>query len=151
MSQRSSSPRVVAMRTLRESLRGIGNGKYFVKRGAINWINFDFEARRYACAIMVDSSDVARDAPETDGFFQVAVSLEIATRIPPDDDPEINDDVLEGIYDDVERVLNELQVAVDARGDSVVFRLERGTATAIEWHDPQYRIQGLVVNFTIEF
>ena len=145
------SPRRAALRVIRETLRGIDNGKYFAKRGAINWIEFDFEANLYGVAIMVDSSDVGRCAPEADEMSLAAVSLELATRIPPDDDPEINDEILEGIYDDVEFLLDTLQAATNSQGDSIIFKLERSAASAIEFHDPQFRVQGIVVTFGITF
>jgi len=127
-----------------EKLRG---GRYLVKRGAMAWPSFDFEANPYAVAIMLDAI-----RPLTHGIgTPCRLAFEVGCRMPnPEEEPNIDDGLFDELIDDVERVVHELMLARSpgATEYSVTFSLKTESAVVAEWHDADLMIQGLT--FTID-
>jgi len=146
------TPRQAVLSTLINFVRSIDNGKYFAKRGAVNWAEFDFDRHPYACTVVVTRSGLGRCVGESDGLTPMLIDMDFTMKIPDQNAEiaEINDEALERLYADAEAALNHLQRSI-VEGFSDVFRLNRQTAEAIEFHDPQVLVQGIVVSFSVTF
>jgi hypothetical protein len=141
------------MRTFAELWGKVNGGRYYVKRGAISWLNFPFSQKQYAVALLVDQSSILR----MNGKNEAHVTMEVFTTIPPQDyaqtAPQINDDVLDEIVNDIETVIVQAQQARDPNNADfpVVFKLITEDAWVIETHDTDLKVQGAIVQFKIGY
>lgn len=140
------SARATFLAEMKRECKAARNGRYFVKRGVINWSSFSFEAHPFAVAIVVDDCSFAN----TEGFQEMRVSLEAAARIPDElEQPEIDDPTLDELFEDFEAVIQRVGKKLDPKGDSVLLRFDARTAKAVEFHDTSLRVQGVVFTFFV--
>ena len=118
-----------------------------VHRGPINWTSFNFETYPRAVAILLDEVQLFRI---TQGFIRATLSMEIMCRL-PDQPEEIDDGLMDDLYEDVEQVIKKLSVSVDDEGNPVIAFINRETANVIETHDATRGVQGLVVLMEVDF
>ena len=140
------SSRAVFLQKLKAECEAARNGRYFVKRGVINWSTFPFDTHPFAIALVVDDFSFADD----NGFQEMRVSLEVAARMPDDlEQPEIDDGLLDELTEDAERALQLVIKALDANQDAVVLRFDARTSRGVEFHDTALRVQGVVITFFV--
>lgn len=146
MTNTIKSPRRNLTDSLRRHAEAVRGGRYFVKRGQINWMEFDFTIAERAFAIMVDETTLFRDADN-----DATITLELATRIPnPDEHPDLDDGVLDEFLDDAVYVIRSMSQDVDPEGDFVGDAMLR-TVRALEFYDPEFRLQGITVSFQVKY
>lgn len=144
----TKSRRNLVLTWIVERLRTLRKKKYFVKRGAISWPTFDFDSHPYAAAVMVDDSTLFA----VNGMNTANFSIEFATRMEaPGEEPSIDDDTLDLLFEDVEGVLGEIEGAKDSNGDVLLLEFRRTTVQVVEFHDASLRVQGVVVTFTVGY
>lgn len=140
-----------ARRFLKETLKNIwleqrGGAYRTVKRSAVNWAAFDFEGKGpRAVAIMLDETALFRKK----GFFEAILSFEVFARL-PDDSDEINEELMDEIYEDVLQVLVKAKASLNGSGFPLIGFIDPD-GKAIETHDATKRVQGLVVFLQIKF
>lgn len=144
----TASARRNALKKLKELWKGARNGVYFVKRGAVNWGTFDFDAKPRAVAILVDRGSFLR----INGINYADVAFEICAQMrATPGEPEIDDELLDELIDDAERVIYDLQESKDKEDNPVVLKVSKDTAEYEEFHDVEKKIQGIIVKVSIEF
>lgn len=144
------TPRRLLLETLKASAKKVRNGRYFVKRGAINWTAFDFDKHRFAISIQMDDFGFIR----VNGIKEATISMEVFARMREQKEveiPEIDDAITDEMVEDVERIIAELRQAADPQGDAVALRIDANSANIIEAHDVALRVQGVVTTFTVNF
>lgn len=143
------TPLTSALKKLADSFKALNNGKYFVRRGAIMWAGFNFEANPYAVSIQLDEAALFNNNA---GFKPTKISIELATALNDNNpvEPEIDDDAIEGLITDTQDALTAWTSARDSNGDPYVIKLERLSASAVEFHDPVLRVQGIVVSLNVD-
>lgn len=140
------SPRYTALATIRRLATEVRGGAYFVKRGPIDWSSFPFTKHERALAIMVDEQTLFQS------INTATVTLEVAGQLSnPEDQPELNDGLMDEFTEDLEWIARSLMNSTDDQGDSVITGLNLKDATAIEFHDPQFGVQGMILNFNITY
>ena len=138
------------METWKESALAVRNGRYFVKRGAINWTTHDYETHPHNIALMMDDFPLYAQKPI--GAQPGNASMEFCGRFEDENEfKEIEEALLDEYVEDAEKIIDALLNAQYASGDPVVFRVNRETARVVEFHDMSIRVQGIVVNFTVHF
>lgn len=118
-------------------------GAYFVHRGAVHWPTFDFDARPRAVGIGVDDRTLMREINDMD------LSFEVGARMPEGAELQFDDSLATEIQEDVEWVIRKLIESTNPEGDSLILNPKLGDARVIEWSDPDFRAQGVVVFLTI--
>ena len=139
--------RTIFMTRLKEVALRVAGGKYFVKRGYINWATWNFDAHPQAMSLMLDEHQFM--ASQADAV----ISIECFTRIKSGDAPEIDDVVLDGIVQDLAAILDQMEEERDRQDPAypVAFAIKRGSAKAVEAHDAEMRIQGVTATFEASF
>lgn len=134
------------LRLAMESLIGISrkarNGAYFVKRGAIVWEEFQFDRHPRAISIQVDERDFLRQTCRADCAIEFAAAIPGTAEI-----PEIDDGLMDEFTEDVEAIVRAWRAAADSVG-SFVIGFTPGKIT--EFHDVDYRVQGVTAKFSID-
>jgi len=123
------------------------DGRYSVHRGGVNWAEYPFGERPYAVAVTVDNASLLRDRGPG---LRMTLGFEIFASL-PDSPDDLDDSLLDDLYDDVLAVLSFLQQAKDDRGNSIVTRLDRSVGEAAEAMDADRGVQGLVVTIPVEY
>lgn len=142
--------RTIFMRALREVAQQLSGGKYFVKRGYINWATWNFDGYPRALSIMLDEHQFLT----TDGTTEATVSFECFMRV--DTSPEvmeIDDASLEEIITYLASILDQLEQERMREDPAypVAFSIKRNSARAVEAHDAEMRIQGVTATFEVKF
>lgn len=142
----SDSPRRVVMDTLRRLCEEVRGGVYFVKRGPIDWATFPFDSHPRAISILADDLSLFKELNEA------SLTLEIAAQIRTQgEDPGLDDGLMDEFIDDAEWVVRSLIGKDNASGDAVVLKTDLEDSRAIEFHDPQLKVQGIIVNFDVSY
>lgn len=141
MTQKSNQ--TLALESLKAIATKARNGSYFVKRGAIVWEEFPFEKFKRAISIQVDERDFMRPTNKAE------CALEFAAAIPgTDQHPGIDDGLMDEFLEDAEAIFRAWRQAMDSIG-TFVLGFTPGKIT--EFHDVDYRVQGMTAKFTAEF
>lgn len=141
-----------ARRFLTQTLQNIwleqrGNTYRTAHRGPINWATFDFESSPRAVAILLDECSLFRDKR---GFIRAVLSFEVFAQL-NDQPEEIDDGLMDELYEDIQQVMRKTQSLTDAAGNPLIAKLDTQSANAIETHDATRSVQGLVATMQIEF
>jgi len=141
------SSRGQVVQQLRNLCLKVGNSRYkFVKRGPVNWAAFDWAKYESAIAILIDDSMVF---PNAKGISTMTLSLEIFARLQGFPE-EIDDGLMDKFYADAKQVLTELMQSKNSKGQPFVLRRHPGD-NAIESHDSDLGVQGLIVTMIIDY
>lgn len=125
------------------------NGRYYVRRGPINFASFQFDRFPRAVAIICDDSSLP--LPQEQFPFQGArISFEIGMSMPDEASGSIDDEAIDALRDDCTDILLQLLEATDTEGDNIVLRIDLGQARVIEWHDADRNLQGVILSFTLD-
>lgn len=144
----SRSARRVVLDTAKEAAQNMRNQDYFVKRGQIHWAQFDFETRALAVAIICDDFTIL--SHRKPGVNSLQLSLEFATLIEDGAEIEIDDQVIDNFTDDAHTILTAL-CTTQSEVDNIPVSFRLFNDKAIEFHDTDKRVQGLVVLVTVEY
>lgn len=132
--------------TIRAAAEQVGNQRYFVKRGAINWPDFNFEEHGSAIAIIVEDETIYGQ------MRSMKISLEVATRMArSDQEPSIDDGEIDNLHSDIVHIINELIRAKDKKQDSVATGVNQKNIRAVEFHDPGMLVQGVMVSMEVKY
>ena len=147
-SSRVLSPKRGILENMKLFWEEVSGNIYFAKRGPIDFTTYDFNKKPRACAIMVDNYVLRGN--ESSGKSDMDMSFEIFTSIDDRIDPaQLQDTTLEDLEDDVNEVFDRLVEAKYPGGDNLVFSLSK--VNSVEAHDIHFRLQGIVVTFSVEF
>lgn len=138
--------RKTVLDTIRTNAEKVGNQRYFVKRGAINWPSFNFDEHGSAIAIIVEEETLYGQ------IKNLKVSLEVATKMPRGEEhPSIDDGLIDEIHSDLVWIINQLIAAKDKNQDRVITKIDQNQMRAIEFHDPDMLVQGVMVQMNIDY
>lgn len=144
------SSRRALMEALTEQAKAVRNGSYFVKRGAIDWADFEFVNHPAAISVQLVSHQLL--ASGRTGLREGLVAIEIFRRMPEGQArPEIDDALMDQIQDDAESIVDGLIASLDAQGDAVVIKVERDSSSVEEAHDVTLGVQGVVCTLRVGF
>lgn len=139
-------PREKAVGALTNILLSWRGGAYkFVHRGAVNWMEFDWQKYPLAASIFVDESALWRVGIG----LPLTISLEVGAYL-PDNQEELDASMADTLYRDARGVFEELLSASDPSGNSYVLKADRRVASAQEWMDATRNVQGIVVTVPVE-
>lgn len=142
-----ASPRRVVGNTLLELARSVRNRSYYARRGAVNWAAFDFDAHPRAIAIVFDETPVFPDAR---AMYTIKCTLELFAKFNGEDSLDsIDDELMDEIHEDARWIVEQLIRRKTSSGDNAVIGVVTVGITAIETHDADLRVQGLIVPFTV--
>jgi len=135
------SNRTLAFRSLKDISKKARNGAYFVKRGAVEWEIFPFPTFPLAISIQVSERTVGQEINKLD------CAMEFGAPIPgKDEHPGIDDELMDRFDEDYEAIIAAWRKAADEAGN---FVLAFAFGRAEEFHDADYRVQGVTYHFTI--
>lgn len=136
---------------IREAAAKLRGGVYFVKRGFINWAAHPFD-RRGPRAIAVMFTEAELIGSTWAGLQDATLRLELGVAIPDAaDPPEIDDGVLDELYEDAVLLLHALEQSGLAANAPAITKLDWKGATFVEFHDPDERVQGIAVEALIGY
>jgi hypothetical protein len=128
----------------------MASGRYYVRRGPIDYAAFDFTTHPYTCAILCPSFPL-RKAPGAHAFEGTFI-LELTTRMPDDAGAGLDDRRLDGMMKDAELLLEQLERAVNNQGDPIVLRVHNDPPPeAVEQTSADWKVQGIAVTFTVDY
>lgn len=149
-------PLVVSQRTrvlalLIDLCKAAGGGRYFVRRGPINWAEFDFS--RYQAGIAILTPEFTLLGTQLNS---ITITLELVQRIPEADrgymeTDGLNDQEIEGLVEDARIILLSLNAAKDAQGSVAVLRIVDNRIEGQEMSNLDFSVQGVMVTFTVEY
>lgn len=135
------SNRTLAFGSLKDICKKARNGAYFVKRGAVEWECFPFLSYPLVISIQVAERQVGAEINK----FECA--MEFVAPIPgKDDQAGIDDHLMDQFDEDYEAIIAAWKQAADGIGN---FVLSFAFGRAEEFHDADYRVQGVTFHFTI--
>lgn len=141
------SPRRVVGETLLELAKSVRNRMYHARRGAVNWASFDFAAHPRGIAIVFDECGLF---PSRQSMFELKCTLEMFVKFDGEDSLDSLDDALmDEIHEDARWIIEQLVAQLSSEGDAVAIGVPTVGITAIETHDADLRVQGLIVPFTV--
>ncbi len=144
------SPRHTLLATLKKLAEEVPPRKYFVTRGPVNWLTFDFA--RHACGIAVRFEDgqLLRSADRVG--IPAVLALDLVTTLPDDaTEPGIDDTVLDRMIDDAEAIIRGLTASSDTNGDPVIFGVKPSSTRIVEFYDLNLGVQGVIATFEVSY
>jgi hypothetical protein len=142
------SPLFDCLVKLKELASHVRTGAYAVRRGATTWATFPFDTFPRAISIMCDE---CQPVPVNDQT-SATVTLEMFMKLDPAlQEQGLDDDTMDEMRADARQILEQLQEAKNVDNDSIIIHisLNKERAKAIETHDAQLSVQGLIVTFDI--
>lgn len=141
-----------AAEKLRELAEELGEGRYFVKRGWINWASFMFDHHGRGLSIQMDQATLfpQQGANPACGFHFARFSLEMAAKL---EDHSTNPGIDDGIQHEMtnlgRRMFGELSTAKRDDGSPLVAMVLTDGASVQEFHSADDRVQGVVLTVTL--
>lgn len=141
-----ASRRREVLAAIKQAWSEVRGGSYYVKRGAIDWTAHQFTDKPFACSIQVDECSLPQPWPTKLGrpHEDMQITFELATRIQATTDPQVEDEGLELLIEDLRDVLLGLATLKRTNGDTLLDLLVAETRP-VEFHDTTYLVQGLIV------
>lgn len=132
------------VKSLMEILRSVREGRYHVKRGAINWSTFTWPSER---AIAVRTPE--NFPPDELKLRQTTLEIIVATKI---GGGEMQDDVLDEMESDVILAAAALlREKFSAGGVSNTSIVKMELTGSVEFNDLNLNIQGWFITFSVEY
>jgi hypothetical protein len=129
----------------------VGNGKYYIWVGAINWAQFDFAANGAAVSIIMSDQNFMEDLNEATIEFELAAQMPAPARgrVAGGIDPAISALMKEH----ARRVFAELvwESKYPDTNDKLVTKFVKGTDRIIDWSDGPNKLQGIVAQLRVGF
>ncbi len=129
----------------------VGDGAYFVRRGAINWSEFDFSQHRAGISILTpEFTLLGRE------FNSMVITLEICQKILSTDRSYdladgLTDLDIEGLVEDARVVIVDLSTSRDASGNPYILRIVDNKIDGQELANLDFSIQGVNITFSVEY
>lgn len=138
----------LVMQTLVDICKRMRGGRYYVKRGSVNWASFPFTDYPFAVCVLADEVT----AFMTPGQSRGTLTLEMMVQVPHEVN-QSDDAVLDDLFEDAFVAFAQLSEAREPDDESfpVITMLDQGSARAMEVSDTSMRVQGLVVSVTVQF
>lgn len=140
------STRAEVMDRLAAIARTVRGGAYWVHRGPVNWTAFPWVTHKRAMALMMEERTLTGKQMEK-GVLRIEAFAALPRK---DDDPSIDDGLLDTLDTDVEWVVVEFTKAKFANSDNLA-HVNRSGSTVEEFFDPELGIQGIALRLPIEF
>lgn len=142
------SPLFDCLVKLKELAKEVRRGAYEVRRGATIWASFPFDTFPRAISIMCDECQPVPVNDQTAATVTLEMFMKIDTSL---QEKGLDDDTLDEMRADARFILETLQEAKNVDNDSIIISisLNKERAKAIETHDAQLSVQGLIVTFDI--
>lgn len=146
-----SSQRTRVLAKVIDLCKEAGGGRYFVRRGAVNWAEFDFS--RHSAGISILTPEFTLLGAQVNS---ITITLELVQQIPDGervyrDTDGLNDEEIEGLVEDARIILLGLKGAKDDSGDATVLRIVDNRIEGQEMSNLDFSIQGVMVTFTVEY
>lgn len=146
-----SSQRTRVLAKIIDLCKEAGGGRYFVRRGAVNWAEFDFN--RHPAGISILTPEFTLLGAQVNS---ITVTLEIVQQIPDGErlyreTDGLNDEEIEGLVEDARIIVLGLKSAKDESGDATVLRIVDNRIEGQEMSNLDFSIQGVMVTFTVEY
>ena len=116
-----------------------------IRRGAVNWAAVDFQRDQGYVAVSMDENRLFR----TKIGLPITLGIEVFTMM-PQEEKDIDDGMMDKLFEDLLDVVMVLDQAVDAQGNAVVTKIDYGIANAVEASDADKGVQGLIATIPIE-
>jgi len=151
----ADSQRVRVLKRLTSIFKESNGGRYYVRRGAINWSQFNFDQNQYAVSINCDESSFLRPGPQT-----MIISVEMMGKLPTETElvaGNIDDTGIDIFHEDVALAVGQLMESKqegqggDPGEDSVVLRIDQIHDKIVEMADLNRGIQGIIAFFIIDY
>lgn len=152
-SRLNGSPRRNLFTFLKEEAESVRGGRYAVKRGAVNWVRWDFKASPYGIAICHDQGFLFGGTGKA-GARRGTVTLEMAAkmrRYPGDQADGFDEELVDELLDDAASIVDAAARAQNAMKQPLLIGFMRGNVTFVEFHDAQLGVQGVVVEFEVDY
>jgi hypothetical protein len=122
-----------------------------VRRGAVNWAEFDFN--RYSAGISILTPEFTLLGVQLNS---ITVTLELIQSIPEGErlyreTDGLNDEEIEGLVEDARIILLGLKAAKDESGNAIVLRIVDNRIEGQEMSNLDFSIQGVMITFTVEY
>lgn len=145
------SPRGNVLNLAKQLWLSIRSNSYkFVHRGPVNWATFPFEQYPRAVAILCDEADIFATSEQA-GTTNMLMAFEIFAKLPEDISKELDDHLLDEFFLDTQKVLRDMISAKDPSDTPIVMRIPKNGARAVETHDANLGVQGLIVNIRLDY
>lgn len=136
------------MRAIREAAGKLRGGSYFVKRGLIDWASFPWRSHQWGLSIVVEVMGIQGPDASDPAVIHLAFGTAIPAVLNP---PEIDDDAQDQLDADARALLTAVRQSTVTNSFNETIGFGISDVQEREWHDPQYRAQGLVVSFNALF
>ena len=134
----------------------VAQGRYFVRRGAVNYADWDWKSQPFVCSISLPDSELIQPPGQVDiqsTFRMELVTVETRAMDSRGPSPGLNDDIIDQLFMDAEQIIDALfsgpARAVDQNGDPIGLRLIR--AAVSESSTQSFDLQGIVVSGEIAY
>jgi hypothetical protein len=138
-----------------DSWRLQSQGRYFVRRGPIDWLHFDFVSRPYAVAVVVEASALPIPGSflgQGEVFRKLTVSFEIFQKMPESgEQPELSEEVQEQLENDAVAVIADLHTRTASDGSKLIDGIENPDNAMSDWSDATIGVQGIVASIPINY
>lgn len=146
-----SSQRTRVLAKIIDLCKEAGGSRYFVRRGAVNWAEFDFN--RYSAGISILTPEFTLLGVQLNS---ITVTLELIQSIPEGErlyreTDGLNDEEIEGLVEDARIILLGLKAAKDESGNAIVLRIVDNRIEGQEMSNLDFSIQGVMITFTVEY
>ncbi len=135
--------RIDALDKLKGLFKAQDNGRYFVRRGVIDWSSFPFTDHPWAVAIQIDQGTIETET----GFQQYTIGVEMFTQIPG---LEVQEDIEAKMIQDVRIILQKWKTLKNERGDNIICKVYPHIVFQ-EVYDIDLNVQGMTFQLDVEF
>lgn len=133
------------MAFLKDACQSMRSRRYFVRRGAIDWGAWDFDAHPHAVALMMDDTTFMGD------FKVGTVSLEMFVRMQSSDEPTIDDSVMDELIHDAATAFEKLAVAKVPGTMDNICTLVKDSDVIIESSDAAKKVHGIIATIKVKY
>jgi len=149
------SKRAEILSALKTSWAIQSEGRYYVRRGPIDWLHFDFISNPYAVAIVVEASALPIPASFTNqpaAFRTLTVAFEVFQRMPQGaQQPELSEVVQEQLVADIIAVIADMHTRKATDGTPLIDAVETPDDALSDWSDSTIGVQGVVASIPLSY
>lgn len=150
----AGSQRMFVLNELKRYFKEVNNSRYYVRRGPINWSQFNYDNRPFAISISCDESSFMHIGNQT-----MIISVEMMMKMRKEADLRelnIDDTGLDQLTVDLQEVVGRLECAKQPASnrqdyDSVVMRIDHTNDKVVEIADLSQGLQGIWATFMVDF
>jgi hypothetical protein len=137
------------LKTEAEKLR---DGAYFVKRGIVNWPVFfgSDGSRDQGIAVMMDEGGLFED-PSQANTVSSLITLEMFAKTNTEVNQGLDDALLDCLIEDGKFLVQSVITKNSGKTNQIAYRVERSSARFTELHDLDRGVQGIIINFRVNY